>query len=47
MSLNDTPALAGGKEVEILIIASLTALKWSSKNMPETSIRRNSDSPGQ
>ena len=32
MSLHVTPALAEGKEVEMLIIASITTLKRSSKN---------------
>ena len=31
MSLNGTPALAEGKEIEMLIIATVTTLKRSSK----------------
>ena len=31
MSLNSTPVLAEDKEIEMLIIASITTLKWSSK----------------
>ena len=33
MSLNGTPALAKDKEIEMLIIASITTLKQSSKKM--------------
>ena len=36
MSLDGTPALAEGKEIEMLIIASIATLKRTSKNVAET-----------